>query len=174
MKHSHSSLVIAGILFVLVAGAYAEEVREYHSPDGLFRASVIALHKSSYGSGESRIELRSANGSLLFSRSYASNDGEHGFGVERAAWTPDSKFFVYSLSSSGGHQSWHFPTDFLASRTLRLRRLDDYVGAITDREFRIFPPDTVHAVGRRRTDWKEAAFEVQLSKLVKGKQRNRK
>jgi hypothetical protein len=35
--------------------------------------------------------------------SFASADGEHGYGVRRAVWTPDSRYFVFDLASSGGH-----------------------------------------------------------------------
>src|SRR5688572_5028509 len=78
--------------------------REYLSPDGKFRAIVLYLPNAPYGGGESGVELRSVNGTTLLIHSYASEDGEHGFGIERASWTPDSQFFVYSMSSSGGHQ----------------------------------------------------------------------
>src|SRR2546425_3065711 len=169
MKSSHIPLLIAGILVVLVSGTHAGEIREYLSPDGMVNALVIALPRAPYGSGESRIEVRSADGSLLLSQSYGSEDGEHGFGVEHAAWTPDSKFFVYSLSSSGGHQSWHFPTDFIAASTLSIHRLDDHVGPITDPGFKVLPPDTVYAVGRGKSDLKETTFEVRLSELVNQK-----
>lgn len=153
-------------------GVHFNELNEYPSPDGRLKSIIISLPKAPYGSGESRIEIRSADGSLLFSQDYASEDGEHGFGVEHAAWTPDSKFFIYSLSSSGGHQPWHFPTDFIevsgAGRS-RLHQLDDYVGPITDPDFKVLPPDTVCTEGMRDKDLKETTFRVRLSELVSRK-----
>ena len=118
------------------------------------------------GSGECQITIEVKNGKTLCSKSYASEDGEHGFGVEKAAWTPDSKFFVYSMSSSGGHQSWHFPTDFITITDCKIRNLDDYVGPITDPGFVLSAPDNVKTVGRDKSTLEEAHFKVRLSKLV--------
>ncbi len=169
MKRSHIPLLIVGILVMWYSGAHARGSHEYPSPDGMLKALVIYLPRAPYGSGESRIELRSIEGSLLFSQSYASEDGEHGFGVEHVAWTPDSKFFVYSLSSSGGHQSWHFSIDFIVASTLSVHRLDDYVGPITDPAFKVLAPDIVCAVGRGKADLEEASFKVRLSALINTK-----
>lgn len=90
-----------------------KQAKEFRSPDGKYLAIVIPLPKAPHGSGESKIEIHSKD-AIVCSASYSSEDGEHGFGVERAAWSPDSKFFVYSMSSSGGHQAWHFPTYFIS------------------------------------------------------------
>ena len=70
------------------------------------------------------------------------------------------------MSSSGGHQAWHFPTDFIAIQDCRIRRLDQYVGPITDPEFKLRAPDIVRVVGRRKEDLEEAAFNVSLRKLI--------
>lgn len=162
MKLSLIALLVAGILFLFVSGAHAGELRKYPSPDGMLNALVIPLSKS----GESRIEMLSTDGSLLLSQSYASEDGEHGFIVEQADWTPDSKFFVYSLSSSGGHQPWHSPIDFMAASTRSIHRMDDYVGPITDPAFKVVPPNTLSVITGGIPDHKEKAIEVRLSELV--------
>ena len=168
MKHNISLLVAISLCILLVFATPGQggQTREYRSPNRQFRARVIALPDAPYGSGESRVEIRAASGALLCSRSYGSADGEHGFGVERAAWTPDSRFFVYSMSSSGGHQAWHFPTDFIAIQDCRIRRLDQFVGPITDPEFKLRAPDIVRVVGRRKEDLEEATFNVSLRKLI--------
>ena len=167
MQSAFRTFGVAFIAVLLWAGrANAGETREYRSPNGKFRAVVIALPGAPYGSGESRVELRTAGGALLCSHSYGSEDGEHGFGVERAAWTPDSRFFVYSMSSSGGHQAWHFPTDFIAVKNHRVQKLDDFTGPITDPDFEVHAPDVVHTVGRGKEDLEEKTFGVALSSLV--------
>jgi hypothetical protein len=58
---------------------------------------------------ESRVVIRTAKGETLTSKDYASPRGFNGYYVVNAKWSPDSKFFVYSLSSSGGHSPWQFP-----------------------------------------------------------------
>ena len=111
--------------------------------------------------------MKAKSGRILCSRNYGSEDGEHGYGVEKAAWTPDSRFFVYSLSSSGGHQAWHFPTDFISTTDYKFRRLDDFVGPITDPDFTLTAPDIIKTSGRDKTTLDEKNFEVILSESVK-------
>ncbi len=41
--------------------------------------------------------------------SFLSDDHEHGSCLGEAAWTSDSRYFVFSILSSGGHQPWHAP-----------------------------------------------------------------
>lgn len=84
MKRYFFPLLIVGILVMWLPCVHSGELREYHSPDGMLKALVIS-QRASRATGESRIELRSIDGSLLFSQSYVSEDGEHGFGVEHAA-----------------------------------------------------------------------------------------
>jgi hypothetical protein len=153
-------------LVLLTAIAYSADQKEYLSPDGKYRAYVIPLPKALYGSGESKIVIKAKSGKTLCLKSYGSEDGEHGFGVEKAAWTFDSRFFVYSMSSSGGHQAWHFPTNFISTTDWKVPKLDDYLGPITDPGFLLSAPDTVKTVGRDKSTLDEATFEVRLRELV--------
>ena len=75
----------------------------YGSPNGALRAQVISIGKTQ----ESRVQIRTSEGTLLQEADYTSEDGDHGLSVVNAEWTPDSQFFVYSAKSSGGHQPWH-------------------------------------------------------------------
>ena len=165
MKNGITILFLALIFFSTFT--YSAEQKEYLSPDGKYWAIVVPLSKSSYGSGENEIFIKTKDGNILCSQNYASDDGEHGFVVETAAWTPDSKFFVYSLSSSGGHQAWHFPTDFISTIDGKVRRLDEFVGPITDPSFALIAPNTINTSGRDKTTLDEANFEVKLSELLK-------
>jgi hypothetical protein len=145
----------------------AKQQQEYQSPDGKYRALVTPLPKAPHGSGESKIELHSKD-AVVLSENYGSEDGEHGFGVERAGWTPDSKFFVYSTSSSGGHQGWHFPTYFISVTDFKARKLDDYLGLITNPSFDFIAPDVILIEGHRLGDLeKEIKLQSSLSKLLK-------
>lgn len=127
----------------LASSVYAQEFR---SPDGKLVALVQAVGVKKFGRGESCIEIRSSMGLVKSRTCYQSDDGEHGAGLERAAWTPDSQFFVYSTSSSGGHQPWAFPTYFYSALDDRTRLLDDFVGPITEPEFSVMVPDVVSTV----------------------------
>jgi len=166
-------IIIISILSLIFFSTlvYSSERKEYLSPDGEYRAYINPLPKASYSFGESEILIKTKNGKLLCSKSYGSEDGQHGFYVEKAAWTPDSRFFVYSLSSSGGHQAWHFPTDFISTTDCKVRRLDDFVGPITSPDFVLTAPDTIKTSGRDKKTLDEAKFEVRLSESIRHEQR---
>ena len=85
--------------------------RIYPSPDGSLRAVVFPVDISLDATPdmESRIVIRSRKGDTLASKDYSSARGFNGYHVVNAKWSPDSKFFVYSMSSSGGHSPWQFP-----------------------------------------------------------------
>lgn len=145
--------------------AYAAQQEEYASPDGRYGALVVALP-----SGESKVVVKTKQGRILCSKSYGSEDGEHGGVVAQAAWTPNSTFFVYSMESSGGHQPWHSPIYYISIRDFKIRNLDDYIGAVTEPNFELLAPDTVRAVGAALSPGKglgkASPFEVSLSELV--------
>lgn len=106
---------------------------------------MIPVGKTGREQNESLIEFRGPEGKLLCGLNYSSNDGDHGFGVVKAAWTPDSRYFVFSLTSSGGHQGWHAPTQFYNSKTGAIRTLDDYLdgAGISQADFKLLPSDIV-------------------------------
>src|SRR5262249_14722481 len=43
-------------------------------------------------------------------------------------WSPDSQFFVYSMSSSGGHSPWSFPLMVYSRQKNRIAALSDMIG----------------------------------------------
>ena len=78
----------------------------YLSPDRELVAAIIPAG-TSWPRGEIRVEVRTRTGGTLAKSDYSSDDGEHGYGLAYAKWTPDSMFFVYSLENVGGHsQHW--------------------------------------------------------------------
>lgn len=118
-------------------------VERYRSPDKALVA-VVSSTKAPEATRESRVEIRLKSGELLARKNYASEDGEHGFGVTKAVWTPDSQFLVYSLESSGGHQSWHTPVKFYGRRLNKIQNLDDALNdSVTNPDFSISAPDKV-------------------------------
>ena len=83
----------------------------YPSPDGTLRALVFPVDISLHATPdmESRLVIRSSKGETLTSKDYSSPRGANGYYVVAAKWSPDSQFFVYSMSSSGGHSPWSYP-----------------------------------------------------------------
>ncbi|OGQ94950.1 MAG: hypothetical protein A2521_13905 [Deltaproteobacteria bacterium RIFOXYD12_FULL_57_12] len=152
-------------ILIFLPSALLAAQAEYCTPDRSLCAVVIPVHRSVHATEESIVEIRDSSGNRLSRQDYSSEDGEHGFGVEQARWTPDSRFFVYCMSSSGGHQAWHFPTYFYGRDNDRTQLLDDHLGPITDGEFKVEAPDIVITAGRRKQDLEEATFRVNLGQL---------
>lgn len=129
----------------------------YDSPDGTLRAVVVVTRRG----GESEVELREG-ADILLTRAYSSLDGQHGFVVQRAEWTPDSRFFVFSLASSGGHQPWHYPTYFYSRGTNRIETLERYTGPVAGPEFRLSAPDTISVMTARSAENRDTPKEVHV------------
>jgi hypothetical protein len=135
------------------------------SPDDSLRAEIQSVRKKPGGAAESKIEILSKDGKQIWIVKYTSADGEHGFGVFKAAWTPDSQYFVYSLVSSGGHELGRSPIFFYDRRVERVRSFDEEVGVVTDAKFSVSPPDVVEVVIRDNNNGEPKNVKIALSDL---------
>lgn len=121
-------------------------VREVRAANGA-RAVVLAAGKAGMPThNESKIDIYTAKSDKVCSLDLSSDDGQHGHAVAKAAWTPDGNYFVFSMSSSGGHQPWHAPTQFVSmTGTREVCLLDSYLDnpGITTPDFRLTAPDSV-------------------------------
>jgi hypothetical protein len=83
----------------------------YPSPDGMLRAVIYPADISLNATPdlESRVVIRNSKRETLNSKDYSSPRGFNGYYIVNAKWSPDSRFFVYSMISSGGHSPWQFP-----------------------------------------------------------------
>ncbi|HEX2816894.1 MAG TPA: hypothetical protein VHN39_10885 [Phenylobacterium sp.] len=72
---------------------------ELRSPNGALAATLKPI---SADCSESVVTIHGAGHAVV--RSFTSTDCQHGYEVNQAKWTPDSRFFVFNLRSSGGHQ----------------------------------------------------------------------
>lgn len=137
--------------------------KQYESPDKTLVASVVATNTgTAIDSSENRVEVRSATGDLLAQEDFTSQDGEHGYAVVKAEWTPDSQFFVFSLQSSGGHSPWHSPTKFYGRKQQRIVSLDDALHDSVTGQFVISAPDKVTV----RLWFKKKKVTITLSELA--------
>jgi len=127
--------------------ALAPEI--FMAPDGAINASVLPVDVSLYVTPdmESRVVLRSRSGDTLNSEDYASPRGMNGYYVVAAKWSPDSQFFVYSLTSSGGHQPWSFPIAVYSRKANAFAKLSDLIGGkpTISGDFTFSGPHTVTA-----------------------------
>ncbi len=155
------------ILILLPGPALAGESKVYVSPNGEHKAYIKTTINNDIGARESGIVIMNKKDRTLLSKSYRFPfSSRYGFFVARAAWTADSKFFVYSMSSDlKGHGYRHHPTFFISIDKYRVVSLDDIYGPIVYPDFKLFPPDTIHAVFLSGTIMDEVYFEEPLSEL---------
>jgi hypothetical protein len=104
--------------------------RIYPSPDAALRALVLPADISLDATPdmESRVVLRTSTGNTLTSKDHSSPRGMDGYYVVTAKWSPDSQFFVYSLSSSGGHSPWSFPMMVYGRKKNVIAAFSDLIG----------------------------------------------
>jgi hypothetical protein len=133
----------------------------YPSPDAALRALVLPVDVDLHATPdmESRIVIRTSEGKLLTSKDYSSPRGANGYYVFAAKWSPDSQFFVYSMSSSGGHSPWSFPM-WVYSRQKNL--IADFSAMIGNNptvsgDFKFTGPHTISA-----TTWEKAGSDNKL------------
>jgi hypothetical protein len=102
----------------------------FPSPDKKTHATVLPadINLSATPDMESRVVIRAANGDTLNSLDHSSPRGMNGYYVDLAQWSPDSKFFVYNLVSSGGHSPWSHPTMVYSVEHNRFASFGDLIG----------------------------------------------
>jgi hypothetical protein len=119
----------------------------YNSTDGELQALILPVGVSLYATPdiESRVVIRSRKGDTLTSKDYSSPRGLNGYYVDHAKWSPDSKFFVFSMISSGGHSPWSFPTMVYSRQKNVIAKLSDMIGGkpILSGDFSVSAPHTV-------------------------------
>jgi hypothetical protein len=60
-----------------------------------------------------------------------------------------SQFFVYGLTSSGGHSPWRHPIGVYSRKQKRFARVDDMIGGpIVSEQFQFIGPHTLTATAR--------------------------
>jgi hypothetical protein len=173
MNHSIGpiSFLLAGIVLLSLAQVKS---KEYSTPAG--ERVVVRSSIKAEATPESHIEFYGKDKKMLCSLDYSSADGEHGYGVEKAEWTPDGNYFVLSLASSGGHQAWHSPTIAYSRDKKWIIYLDDFTDAlgVSSIDFHLETPNWVstHMLKDRdipvRFNLDKLFRKAKLAKIAKG------
>jgi hypothetical protein len=71
---------------------------------------------------------------------YAKREFPHRI-VAHIQWSPDSKFLVFTTTSSGGHSPWHYNAFVFCVADKSFRYMDDTIGSVVAPDFRFEPPD---------------------------------
>jgi len=135
--------IVVALAFVGCAQPPAWKCPGVTAPDNKLRACLLSVGKSSPPFNESRIEIHDSQDRVIATKDFKSPDGEHGRNVQKTQWTADSRFFVFSTASSGGHSPWHWQTYFYDRGKNVFKELDDFTGPVIKRDFILTPPDKV-------------------------------
>jgi hypothetical protein len=126
------------IWFGLVPSVLAQVGQALKSPDGTLRAVVKPARNQNVD--ESRVSILDSGGKQLRTHDFSSSNGDHGYRVDGAQWTPDSQFFVFRMRSSGGHSPMYAPLVFWSRKTNRFYQVNNYTA---DQTFSIRSPEEV-------------------------------
>jgi len=82
-------------------------------------------------------------------------------------WSNDSKFIVFTTTSSGGHSPWHYETYVFSLADRRMVSIDNNIGPVVESKFKLTAPHTaVFQVG----DYEHSTSRsVDLSSFFKAK-----
>ena len=133
--------MLISLIFLVLLSSGGDSKREFVSPDNSVRAVVYNFVDSLRGEMlESRLCIYAKNGQLLIDKSFVSPDREHGFGIYRANWSEDSRFFIVGMSSSGGHMPWQL---FTSVFSVANKRLVDLNKRMPITAYRLIMPDSL-------------------------------
>lgn len=153
------------LLLLFVGSAFADEpsgIWTSESPDQhLFAATReipsgddMLLWKTEFDGTRLMVVKRGtdSNGDeLVFAHTFA------GRLIEQAKWTPDSKYIVFTTSSSGGHSPWHDDSFVFSILDRKLASVDEAVGLVVSPDVSVEAPHTatfgIGVVGKDGVDF---------------------
>jgi hypothetical protein len=170
-------------LFLLFAtSTYADDssgIWTSESPDQCFFAATrevpsgddMLLWKTEFDGTRLVVVKRGADtlgGDVYFTFTFA------GRLIEQAKWTPDSKYIVFTTSSSGGHSPWHDDSFVFSVTEKELVSVDDSVGLVVSPDVSVQAPHTatfeIGMVGKDGVDFEHPKkTAVDLSTLFSKK-----
>ena len=138
---SRVGTLLAAATFLVAYPGAGERPKQFKSPDATLTAVVtLADKQKGLEKYESRISILRSGGVQISSQDFSSEDGEHGYGVDRAQWTYDSRYFICRMRNSGGHSPMYAPVVFWSRKSNHFYQLND---CTADRTFSITRPDQV-------------------------------
>src|SRR5438552_14243494 len=110
------------------------------SPDGKFMAQIMSK-KAEFTEDTVAIVSRESGSRVEFPMT--SDSAWNGRYLLKSEWSPDSKFFVFSTFSSGGHSGWNFRTFVYSVDANKFVSVDEKIRPVTDHDFQLLPSHTL-------------------------------
>ncbi len=146
-----AAVAAAAIIVTIMRGESKRSLKMYYSPDRKIAVAVETFSGDGNADMESRLAFSYPGHRPFGYESFLSKDREHGMGVMKAEWTPDSQFFVFSLIASGGRDRGHFPVYYFSREKTSIRMLDTLMGVwVADPDFQLEYDDIILVSGRER------------------------
>jgi len=141
MKSSRLWTLLCCFLAAAGIGASPETTTTNNaSPDGRFMAQIVSK-KAEFTEDTVAIVSRETSSRTEFSMT---SDSEwNGRYVLKSEWSPDSRFFVFSTFSSGGHSGWNFRTFVYSVDANKFVSVDEKIRPVTDHDFQLLPSHTL-------------------------------
>lgn len=112
----------------------------YKSPDGRFTVQI-----QSETNNEIYATVQDKAGNQLAEINLMSQTTNNGRTLAKAAWSKDSRFFVFTTESSGGHSPWHYSTFYFSRASETFRNFDERSGlSVAADSFVIDAADILH------------------------------
>jgi len=157
------------LLFLLRIANAKSSCQKYFSPNHKLHAVIQSVLEPGEIIPESVVSIYDSSSKLLQQKSYISPDHEHGYNVAQLKWSADSKFCVWSLTSSGGHSPWHFPTDCYIQKCHQIINIDTQLNCgLTQAKFKLQLPHTLlsqRLIPNPEGEPKYAKLTIDLEKL---------
>lgn len=141
MKRTTLSIFVYCLLVSLsLPGPLEIEKKELPSPDGRLVAEILSRMAEFT---EDTVKIISRESGSYAEFAMTSKSGANGRNVLKGEWSPDSKFFVFSTFSSGGHSGWNFRTFVYSVDANKFVSVDEKVRPVTNEDFKLIPPHTL-------------------------------
>jgi hypothetical protein len=85
--------------------------------------------------------------------------------ISHMEWSPDSKFLLFTTTSSGGHSPWHAAAFLFCTADNSFRDVDAAIGNVVSPKFRFEPPD-IAVMLVKKGDKPEDEIKVPLAKTI--------
>lgn len=135
--------VFAACLLFCVSTGRADEAKMMKSPDGIYSAHITSVTHSPDLPPEFIVEIRNTEHRPAVRGDYTSKSGEQGLSLHHGAWTADSRFFIYTTVSSGGHMAWQYLTFFFDRKDGKIHDFNDFLPPIAEGAFSLKAPDII-------------------------------
>ncbi len=135
------------------------------SPNGLLIATVTRYHPAK-SSNYCKMYLRGDGGIVrYFDTTFWSPDPNKSLGIDDIGWSPDSRYFVFTISSHHRKSTTPYATYCFSMPARRLLNLTEVLGRSLSSAFRLASPDSLIVTVESKNDGLPSSVAIDLDGL---------